>query len=392
MRDVLYLAWCYLRCNRGKTTVLVASIGLILFLPAALQVVVRQGARVLTSRADATPLLVGAKGSAVDLTLSALYFREPTLEPIAYGEVAWVADTGLALPVPLHLRYSASGHRIVGTTTDYLDFRGLSVSEGRLFAVLGECVVGAGAARSLDVRPGGHVLSTPAGAFDVAGSFPLKMRVVGVLAPAGTPDDDVVLVDLKTAWVIAGLAHGHIDMTSPEAEGGVLSREEDNVVANASVLSYTEITPDNIDSFHFHGDPDGFPVDAVVAVPRDRRSAVMLRGRYEERADPVQIVVPRKVVDDLVDTMFSVRNAVLVVSLGLAVATVATATLVFALSIRLRRRELETMRRIGAPPGRLRAVLASEILLVVVAAIAIAATLTMIASRFGEVLITRLAG
>ena len=30
------------------------------------------------------------------------------------------------------------------------------------------------------------------------------MTVTGVLAPTGTPDDDAVLVDIKTAWVIEG--------------------------------------------------------------------------------------------------------------------------------------------------------------------------------------------
>jgi putative ABC transport system permease protein len=385
MREVLYLAWRYLRFNRGTTAVLMASISLILFLPAGLHVVVREASRKLTARADATPLLVGAAGSAVDLTLSALYFREPSLEPGTYDEVERIAASGLATAIPLHLRYQASGHRIVGTTTDYFDFRGLEVVEGRRYAVLGECVLGDRAARSLRLGPGGHLVSTPAGAFDVAGAFPLKMAVVGVLEPAGTPDDDAVFVDIKTAWVIAGLAHGHRDVTDPGAADGVLAREEGNVVANASVLSYTEITPENIDSFHFHGDTAGFPVDAIAAVPRDRRSGVMLRGRFAEVGGPVQMVVPRAVVEDLVETMFSVRDAMFFVSLGLGAATIATVALVFALSVRLRRRELETMRKIGASRSRMRAVLASEVLLVVVAGILIAATLTAVVSRFGGV-------
>jgi putative ABC transport system permease protein len=387
MNDVLYLAWRYLRFNRGKAAVLIGSISLILFLPAALHVVVREGARALTARADVTPLLVGSPGSAVDLTLAALYFREPSLEATSYREVERVADSGLAGAIPLHLRFEVRGYRIVGTSLDYLEFRGLELASGRPFAVLGECVLGAAAARTLEVGVGGHVLSTPAGAFDVAGSFPLKMAVVGVLAPAGTPDDEAVFADLKTAWVIEGLAHGHMDMTAPEAESGVLAREEDNVVANASVLSYTEITPDNVDSFHFHGDPEGFPVDAVVVVPRDHKSGVVLRGRYQEPGQSVQMVVPRAVVDDLVDTMFSVRNAMLAVSVGLALATIATAVLVFALSVRLRRREIETMRKIGASRRRIRAILACEVLLVVVASLLIAGALTALVSRFGSVVL-----
>jgi len=387
MSDVLFLAWRYLRFNRGKTAVLIASISLILFLPAALQVVVREGARTLTARADSSPLLVGSVGSGVDLTLGALYFREPTLEPMAYSEVGRLAETGLATAIPLHLRYNVRGRRIVGTTLDYFEYRGLQPETGRTFAVLGECVLGATAARGLQASVGGSVLSSPAGAFDVAGTFPLKMKVVGVLAPTGTADDEAVFVDLKTAWVIGGLAHGHTDVTAPGAESGVLAVEGDNVVANASVLSYTEITPDNIDSFHFHGSPDGFPVDAILAIPHDRKSGVMLRGRYEEPASAVQMVVPRAVVDDLVETMFSIRDAVFAVSIGLGLATIATAILVFALSIRLRRRELDTMRKIGASRGRMRSVLATEVLLVVVVSVALAAALTALVGRFGSAVV-----
>lgn len=385
--DVLYLAWRYLRFNRGKTMVLVASISLILFLPAALQVVVRAGAEKLTARADRTPLLVGAPGSAVDLTLASLYFREPTVEPVAFRESDGVADTGLATAIPLHLRYNVGGRRIVGTTLEYFEFRGLEPTAGRAFAVLGECVLGSATSRALGANVGDHVLSSPAGAFDVAGSYPLKMKVTGVLAPTGTEDDEVVFVDLKTSWVIAGLAHGHTDVTAPEAASGVLAVEDDNVIANASVLSFTEITPENIDSFHFHGSPGGFPVDAIIAVPRDRKSGVLLRGRFQELERGVQMVVPRDVVDDLVETMFSVRDAVFAVSLGLALATIATAVLVFALSLRLRRREIDTMRKIGASYGRMRAVLATEVLIVVAASLTIAAGLTAMVGRFGGLLI-----
>jgi putative ABC transport system permease protein len=92
-------------------------------------------------------------------------------------------------------------------------------------------------------------------------------------------------------------------------------------------------------------------------------------------------------VDELVETMFSVRDAVMLVSLGLGAATLATAALVFALSVRLRRRELETMRKIGASRGRMRAVLASEVLLVVAAGVLIAAALTFAVARLGGVVL-----
>ena len=50
MKDLLYLAWRYVRFYWGKTGVMVASIAVILFLPAGLYVVVEQGAQMLTAR------------------------------------------------------------------------------------------------------------------------------------------------------------------------------------------------------------------------------------------------------------------------------------------------------------------------------------------------------
>ena len=388
MNDVLYMAWRYVRFHWGKTVLLVSAISLVLFVPAGLYVVVEQGAQKLTARAQSTPLLIGAKGSAVDLTLSALYFRPPNLSSCEFSEVQRVSQTGLAIGIPLHLRYTVSKQRIVGTTLDYADFRSLTVAEGRWFVVLGECVLGAEAARVLDVGVGDHVLSSAGSAFDVAGEVPLRMPVVGVLEPTGTVDDEAVFVDVKTTWVISGLAHGHDNVNAArEGDEGVLKREDGNVVANATVLSYTEITQENIDSFHFHGDPDSFPVDAILVVPTDRKSGILLQGRYEEEGTAVQMLVPSQVVNEVLETMFSVRNYVILGSVGVGVATLMTAALVFLLSIRLRRREIETIRKIGGGSRRLTAILASEILLVVFAGVVIAGVLTVSVSRFGDVLV-----
>jgi len=386
MKHILYLAWKYLRFNRGKTLVLVGSISLILFLPAGLHVLVEQGSETLTARAQATPLLLGPMGSAADIMLSSLYFKEPTLAPLTFAQVGRINDTGLARGIPLYMRYTVEEQRIVGTTLDYFDFRKLVLAQGRQMTLLGECVLGAEAAKALNVSVGEAVISTPAGAFDVAGTFPLKMPVVGILKPTGNADDQTVFVDLKTSWVISGLAHGHMDVTQPNMETGVLKREEGNVVANASVLSYTEITPDNMDSFHFHGDPDQFPVDAVIVVPQDRKSGILLRGRYQKEAG-VQMLVPLTVIQELLDTVFVVRDYVVLAGVGVAGAAFMIMALVFALSIRLRKREIETIRKIGGARQRLTAILCTEIVIVVGAGIGLAALLTSIVSRYGNLLL-----
>ena len=81
------------------------------------------------------------------------------LDVLGLAEVERIASSGLATPIPLHLRYQAGGHRIVGTTTDYLDFRGLELAAGRRFAILGECVLGADAANEVDAISGATMTS-----------------------------------------------------------------------------------------------------------------------------------------------------------------------------------------------------------------------------------------
>jgi putative ABC transport system permease protein len=221
--------------------------------------------------------------------------------------------------------------------------------------------------------------------FDLAGIYPLKMNVVGVLNFSDSPDDDAVFVDLKTAWIIQGLGHGHQDLADPSAAGGVLSRKGDRIVANASVVQYNEITPENIDSFHFHGDVGSNPITAIIAVPVDAKSSALLRGRYQEEEGSTQITVPDRVMGDLLSTILTIEKFVVAGAVTIGLATAATATLVFLLSLRLRRRERETLFKIGGSRFRIGSLMASEIVGVLALSIIIAGCLTLLTSQLGAI-------
>jgi putative ABC transport system permease protein len=384
VRDSLYLAWRYLAYHRIKTAILITSITLIVFLPVGLRVLVRQSERQLTARAEATPLLVGAKGSPLELVLNSLYFESDVPELMRHAQVTRIDTTGLALPIPLYVRFRARGFPIVGTTLEYFEFRGLRVAEGTNLVTLGDCVIGSRVAEGLGIGPGEAIVSSPESAFDIAGVYPLKMRVAGVLEFSDGPDDGAIFVDLKTAWVIEGLVHGHVDLSQPDAASGVLRRDSSNITANAAVVQYQEITPDNIDSFHFHGGTDGYPITAIVAVPPDRRSETILRGRYEAPDDVAQIVEPVSVMDELLDTVLTVQTFVIAAVVVVGLSTLATAILVFLLSLRLRRREIETMRKIGGSRASIGWVMTSEIVVVLATGVVMAAVLTGLTSRFGS--------
>jgi putative ABC transport system permease protein len=386
--ETFYMAWRYLAFHKLKTFILVTSVALIVYLPIGLRVLVDQSSRQLTARAQATPLIIGAKGSQLELVLNTLYFRSDYPEIQRYQESIRVSDSRLA--IPLYVRFHSQGHPIVGTTLEYFDFRALKVRTGRLPAVIGECVLGARVAAALQAQVGDHVISSPENLFDLAGVYPLKMRISGILEFSDSPDDDAIFVDLKTTWIIEGLGHGHQDLTAPEAASGILAREEDRIVANASVVQYTEITQDNRDSFHFHGDLLDYPITAVIAVPHDQKSAAILQGRYLSPEGGAQIVRPTRVMEELLDTVLTVQNFVVAGAIVVGLATLATVTLVFLLSLRLRRREMETLFKIGGGRLRVAAVMASEMAAVLVLGTGLAGGLTLLTSQLGSLVIRTL--
>ena len=94
MIDSLYIAWKYICFNRVKTATLVACITLISFLPVALELLLNESEKQLMLRAVSTPLVVGAKGSSLDLVMNSLYFVDevPELITMEAAKRVWTAS------------------------------------------------------------------------------------------------------------------------------------------------------------------------------------------------------------------------------------------------------------------------------------------------------------
>ncbi len=364
MIDSLYLAWKYICFNKIKTATLIACITLIVFLPLALELLLNESERQLMARAVSTPLLVGTKGSALDLVMNTLYFTDEIPELMTMAEVELVEATDLALPIPLYIRFQAREYPIVGTTLDYFDFRGLKIAAGRSLALLGDAVLGATVAESLGISPGDDLVSSSENPFDLAGVYPLKMNVVGILAKSHTSDDLAVFVDLKTTWIIEGLGHGHQDLIKNPDSSLILDRGEKNVTANAKVRLYTEISDLNLESFHFHGDPSQFHTTALIAIPHDDKSGTLLRGRYVSDNTVTQIAQPVEVIDGLLQNIFRIKNVIDAIILLVGITTILSMILVFALSLRLRQREIDTIFKLGCSRLTIVRLMAAEIFII----------------------------
>lgn len=361
----LYLAWRYISYNKIKTTILIACISLILFLPMALQLLLDESELQLMSRATSTPLVVGVKGSSLDLLMNTLYFGDEVPEQLTMAASERIEESDLAYSIPMYIRFKAREFPIVGTTLDYFDFRSLKIAVGNPLTILGECVLGSTVAEQLNLKVEDSLVSSPETLFDIAGVYPLKMKVVGILEKSHSPDDLAVFVDLKTSWVILGLMHGHQDLTETTDKSVILKQTEKNVAANAKLFHYAEINEENMDQFHFHGNPSTYPITAVLAVPHDKKSGTILRGRYLEKDESLQIIVPEEVIDGLLQNIFRIKNVLDSVILLVSLATVFAIFLVFALSLRLRQREIKTIFKLGCRKSTVARLLGAEILIIV---------------------------
>ncbi|WP_055687747.1 ABC transporter permease [Loktanella sp. 5RATIMAR09] len=377
--NALYLAFAYLRYHWGRSLVLTLVAALIMFVPIATQILLSTSERALVARGDATPLLLGSRGSQLDLTMAALYFSDERPDPVTMREVEAVWDSGLAVPIPVHSAFSSAGFRIVGTTLDYFDFRGLNVSDGRGLSILGDAVIGADVAQALGKGVGDSLVSSPENLFDLDGVYPLEMPIVGVLAPTNSPDDQAIFVDIKTAWVIQGIGHGHEDVvTAAEVAAGTAA------LSNAAVVQYQRITDANIETFHFHGSQEGFPTSAVIVVPNDVRSGTILKGRYLDSENPAQLIEPAGVIQSLVDRIFRIKSLLDAVTLIIAIAALAAIGLAVFLSYRLRAREIATAVKLGARRGMVLRLLSAETITLLSLSALIAATGAAIVSRNAE--------
>ena len=369
----------YLHHHRVQTTVLVAGLAVVMILPLALHLLLGKYQRELTARADATPMVAGARGDRYDLVVNALYFATRSTGEIPRGQVDAIRATGRAAAVPLHARHTADGAPVVGTSLAYFERRGLRPAAGTLPLRLGDCVLGADVAETQELTVGDRIHSDQANLFDLT-QYPLTMRVAGVLEPAGTADDGAVFTDLRTAWVLDGIGHGHNDLSDTNEAANVLRRDATNVVANARVVRHMEITDDTIGGFHLHGDPDTLPLTAILVFPPDRQNADILSARYNQ-SESHQLLAAPEVIGELLALVLRIKTwmrNLFVVFLGALLLFLA---LIVLQAHRLRRGERRTLRLLGCGRGQLARMALAEwaILLAASAALALAVSALVLA-------------
>ncbi|WP_160111327.1 hypothetical protein [Vibrio hangzhouensis] len=331
-------------------------------------------------------MLLGSKGSAIELIMNSLYFDSSIIDDISMSDFEDIEKHNLTFNIPIYKRFYSRGFPIVGTTIDYFYYRELKIESGRLMGVLGEVVIGSKVASKLSLSIGDHIITTPENLFDLTGVYPLKMKISGILEPSFTADDNAIFTDIKTSWVIQGLGHGHQDVFNLKDKTVISSNTSDSVVANAKLVTFSEITEENLGSFHFHGDSASYPISAIISVPNDTRSGTILRGRYQQHSS-LSLVKPEIIVRDLLDRIYKIKQMMDSVLILVSVTVILALVMIFSLSIKLRDREMKIMYKFGCSRFMVFKLLFAEISLIILGSSILSGSFLVLINYYNQPLI-----
>ncbi|RPD40348.1 ABC transporter permease [Chitinophaga barathri] len=226
------LCWLLLACSTAVLLVLIS--------------LNRQSREQLEKQIDGIDMVLGAKGSPLQLILSSVYNLDAPTGNISLAEASRFMHHPLVeSAIPLSLGDSYHGYRIIGTTPAYLEKYQVKPASGKVFSRSMEVVVGATVAK----RAGLSIGKTFAGTHGLGEKGHVHEEhlyvVTGILPPTGLSLDQLILTPLSSVWTIHETAKSHRD-EHDHAEGD----EHDHEKAEAGAI--TSHHKDHEDETHDH--------------------------------------------------------------------------------------------------------------------------------------------
>ena len=193
---------------RHRPLAAVLSIGLLAVGIGLLSLVLlldRQLSRQFERNLAGIDMVIGAKGSPLQLVTSSVYHADAPTGNIPIAEVKPFGRPGhplIELAVPLALGDSYRGVRIVGTSPSFYELYEVAAIEGKRELGAQRIVAGATAARRLGLQLGDTFQSVHGldDNEDLAHADAPPMQVTGILAPTGLVVDGLLLTSLETVW------------------------------------------------------------------------------------------------------------------------------------------------------------------------------------------------
>ena len=162
----------------------------------------------LTRDAAGIDLVVGAKGSPLQIVLAGVYHADVPPGNIPLAAIETLRRNPLiAQVIPLALGDSFRGFRIVGTEPEFVAHYGGTLAHGELWSLPLDAVLGSEVAHALQLRVGDRFVGSHGLAEGGGEHGDARYSVTGVLAPTGTVLDRLVVTAVASVWTV----HEHHD-------------------------------------------------------------------------------------------------------------------------------------------------------------------------------------
>lgn len=210
----LYIAWRNLGLKKLQTSLSLVLLAFGVGLVSLLMLSEKQLSETFNRNIEDIDLVLGAKGSPLQLILANVYHVDAPTGNIRLADAEKVIrHPYIAEGIPLAYGDNYRGFRIVGSTDAYTEHYGAMWAEGRAFESSFEVVVGAQVAERTGLRVGDEFFSAHGLQDETDVHTDKVFTVVGVLEPNGTVLDQLLLCTISTIWEVH---EGHGEAVLPE--------------------------------------------------------------------------------------------------------------------------------------------------------------------------------
>lgn len=366
----------FLRQRRIATTLTTLSVALGVALTASILTLRTESERAFSQKDTGFEVIVGAKGSPLQLVLNTMYHIGAPVGNIPLTDAEkLMRDKRVRFALPMVFGDNVGGLKVIGTTEDFFttfEYRKdthLSLTNGTAFRKNYEAVLGSEAAQILGKKVGDSITvrhgleESEQGAHEHG-----KMPVVGILASSGTAIDKGVFMTMYTVWD----THYHEYAEQQEAAEKALAAQEnqgkseenkhhdDHDHEGHNHEGHDHDHDESEHNEHNHAIPPDFTT--VTALVVKLKSPVFYDSfvRSVNDGTSAQAALPIREISSLFAIVGNVNGMLLGVSyLVILVAAMAIVAAMYN-SLNERRREIAILRSLGAHRGTILRLILSE--------------------------------
>lgn len=338
---VLTLAWKSLINRRFTALLTIGSIALSVMLLIGVERLRTEAKSGFANTISGTDLIVGARSGSIQLLLYSVFRIGNATNNISWESYQDIArHETIEWSVPISLGDSHRGFRVMGTDHAYFEHykyarnRSLNFEQGRPFEDLYDAVIGSEVAGQL-----GYKLDDPVVIAHGAGKVSFHehadkpFKVVGILAPTGTPVDQTIHISL------AGIEAVHIDWQS--------GAPSPDLTVSAERAKRMDLSPKVITAF-------------LLGLKSKIATFRLQRDINEYKQEPLLAIIPGVALTELWGVMNMAEQVLLVVSVFVVLVGLSGMLVALLTSLNERRREMAVLRSVGAQQKHIFTLMVSE--------------------------------